>query len=173
MTVPKDEQQEQNAISRREVLKAMAAVTGAAALAGLPSKWKKPVVQVGALPAHAQGTSPTGGVTITDASGECVNQFNQWDLYFDYVIPGGAVSFELSIVGLPSGCTGVLEGTPKLEKTGDAFSGSGKYSFIYKVKNEQGACTSVQATITVTDTSQRRFVDSDIIDPLFICEEPE
>ncbi len=43
-----------NKISRRDALKILTAATGAAALANLPSKWSKPGLEVGVLPAHAQ-----------------------------------------------------------------------------------------------------------------------
>ena len=44
-------------LSRRELLKALAATAGAtAAAAFLPGSWVKPVVKAGVLPAHAQGT---------------------------------------------------------------------------------------------------------------------
>lgn len=172
MSAQSQDHQEPEAVTRREVLKAMAAVTGAAALAGLPSKWKKPVVQVGALPAHAQGTIPTANLDIIRTSGRCINQFNQWDVYFVYDIPGGAKSFELIVEGQPNGCEGILEGTPKLEKTGDSFSGSGKWTFLYKVKEEEGACTSVRASVKVTDNNGKVFIDAEILDPLLICEAP-
>ncbi|MBI5962596.1 MAG: twin-arginine translocation signal domain-containing protein [Chloroflexi bacterium] len=41
-------------ISRRDAMKILAAVAGAAALANLPSKWSKPELVEGVLPAHAQ-----------------------------------------------------------------------------------------------------------------------
>jgi hypothetical protein len=41
-------------LTRRDALKTLAAVTGAVTLAGLPGQWETPLVQVGALPAHAQ-----------------------------------------------------------------------------------------------------------------------
>jgi hypothetical protein len=40
-------------LSRRAALKALAAATGAVAISSLPSKWETPVIEVGALPAHA------------------------------------------------------------------------------------------------------------------------
>ena len=47
----------QAALSRRELLKVLAASGGAlAAAAFLPGKWSKPLVQAGVLPAHAQAT---------------------------------------------------------------------------------------------------------------------
>jgi hypothetical protein len=45
------------ALNRREVLKALAAIGGAAAASSfLPEKWVKPVVEAGTLPAHAQSS---------------------------------------------------------------------------------------------------------------------
>ncbi len=45
------------ALNRREVLKALAAIGGAAAASSfLPEKWVKPVVEMGVLPAHAQSS---------------------------------------------------------------------------------------------------------------------
>lgn len=41
-------------ISRRDAIKILAAVAGAAALANIPDKWTKPGMEVGVLPAHAQ-----------------------------------------------------------------------------------------------------------------------
>ena len=42
------------ALSRRDALKTLTAMGGAAALSSLPGKWETPLVEVGALPAHAQ-----------------------------------------------------------------------------------------------------------------------
>jgi hypothetical protein len=43
-------------LTRREALKTLAAVTGAATLASLPKQWETPLIEIGALPAHAQGS---------------------------------------------------------------------------------------------------------------------
>ena len=48
-------------VSRRDAVKILAAAVGATALANLPSKWSKPNLNVGILPAHAQ----TSGHTLT------------------------------------------------------------------------------------------------------------
>ena len=56
MDEPKTTSEETN-LSRRELLKALAAAGGAlGAAAFLPGKWTKPLVEAGVLPAHAQGT---------------------------------------------------------------------------------------------------------------------
>jgi hypothetical protein len=49
-------------LSRRDALKALAGITGAVALSGLPNKWATPLVEVGALPAFAQ-CSPTANTS--------------------------------------------------------------------------------------------------------------
>ncbi len=58
---------EKKTINRRQALKTLAAVTGAVSLASLPA-WEKPVIEVGALPAHAQSSMATIRVTNTDPS---------------------------------------------------------------------------------------------------------
>jgi len=49
---------------RRELLKALAATTGAVALSNVPNEWNKPEVGFGILPAHAQASDDNnrGGV---------------------------------------------------------------------------------------------------------------
>lgn len=62
---PEEECQEQT-ISRRKLLKVLAATGGTVAVTTLlPSKWTKPVVEVGVLPVHAQATEPAPTDTPT------------------------------------------------------------------------------------------------------------
>ena len=68
---------EKTGLSRREALKALAALGGAATLLTLPNKWEKPIFNVGALSAFAQ-CSPTCGtpstisnLIISDRQGSC------------------------------------------------------------------------------------------------------
>ncbi len=60
---------EKKTINRRQALKTLAAVTGAVSLASLPA-WEKPVIEVGALPAHAQNSMATIRVTNNDPSND-------------------------------------------------------------------------------------------------------
>ncbi len=56
ITTPEEEHQEQT-MSRRKLLKVLAATGGTVATTMLlPSKWVKPLVKVGVLPVHAQAT---------------------------------------------------------------------------------------------------------------------
>ena len=55
------------ALSRRELLKALAALSGAVTTSSLlPEKWVTPEVGAGALPAHAQGTPGKYGIVECD-----------------------------------------------------------------------------------------------------------
>ncbi len=45
-------------ISRRDTIKILTAAIGAGVLANIPSKWTKPGMEFGVLPAHAQGSVP-------------------------------------------------------------------------------------------------------------------
>ena len=55
----------QTGTSRRQFLKIVAAAAGTAVLSSVPSKWETPVVDVGMLPAHAQGLSGNGAIEGT------------------------------------------------------------------------------------------------------------
>ena len=48
----------QNTQTRRQLLKVLAGTGVAAGMLALPNKWAKPVVEVGVLPVHAQGSQP-------------------------------------------------------------------------------------------------------------------
>ena len=50
-------------ITRRQLIKILAAATGTAVLSSVPNKWKTPVVEVGVLPAHAQGSLTAGTIS--------------------------------------------------------------------------------------------------------------
>ena len=52
---------QQKKLSRRDAIKFLGAAAGAAALANLPSKWSKPELVSGVLPAHAQSTAACTG----------------------------------------------------------------------------------------------------------------
>jgi len=62
---------EKKTINRRQALKTLVAVTGAVSLASLPA-WEKPVIEVGALPAHAQN-SANATIQVSNSSGSDVS----------------------------------------------------------------------------------------------------
>ena len=63
-------------ISRRDAFKVLGATLGATVLANLPSKWSKPEVVRGVLPAHAQSTSAPTLPSVTTVSITYVNDLN-------------------------------------------------------------------------------------------------
>lgn len=87
-------------ISRREALKILGAVAGAAALANLPSKWSKPELLRGTLPAHAQ-TSPTGSLIAgldNDAADFC-SGFITSTVAIDPAVAGITLRYTIVLTG--------------------------------------------------------------------------
>jgi hypothetical protein len=64
-------------VSRRDAMKILAAVAGAAALANLPSKWSTPELATGVLPAHAQTSNPLTVYTLAAAPNDPQANFCQ------------------------------------------------------------------------------------------------
>ena len=57
---------DQKKLSRREAIKLLGTATGASLLANLPSKWSRPELSGGFIPAHAQTSlCPAGQSTLT------------------------------------------------------------------------------------------------------------
>jgi hypothetical protein len=89
----------QTAVSRRELLKALAASSGALTVAAfLPGKWAKPRVEAGVLPAHAQSTTCEATIEVLTEGGfceesnvDCPPGFEYW-VDFGYTPPNLTVS---------------------------------------------------------------------------------
>jgi len=92
-TNPSDE----TMVSRRKLLKALAATSGAVVASQmLPGQWMKPVIESGLLPAHAQG-SPTPTPAPTPASGfRIFNQAQQQAGTINNCNAGNGTEFETS-----------------------------------------------------------------------------
>jgi hypothetical protein len=61
-----NKKEEKTHLSRREALKLLAATSGAVTVLSLPVTWKKPIVEVGTLPTHAQSSPVNSVVTISN-----------------------------------------------------------------------------------------------------------
>lgn len=98
------ERRKDKSLARRDALKALAAATGAVALAGLPKDWETPVVGVGALPAHAQVSC---GLIISNVAVSREELF--YAVSFDYDDLLGDVSLNtlvrFEVTSQPSGIT--------------------------------------------------------------------
>lgn len=128
--------EKKDGVSRRDALKVLAATAGAVTLSILPDQWEKPVIEVGALPVHAQG-SPTGQVTISNLAitftglNDCTIlglTGSSNDLSFDYedssgrIVSGAVVRFGTDFdTNLPSN---IDIDNPIVDVSGDASSGT-------------------------------------------------
>jgi hypothetical protein len=95
---------QERSLTRREALKTIAAITGAATLASLPKYWETPMIEVGALPAHAQGS----GLTIPAVIGFGELQTSQGLGAFSYFDGAGQVDDSASLVARLGPCNEIV-----------------------------------------------------------------
>ena len=84
-------------LSRRDAIKLLGAAAGAAALANLPSKWSKPELVSGVLPAHAQTSMLCSAPSTTQVNVTFDNQTTnivdvQWVDFNCRLIPYGQIN---------------------------------------------------------------------------------
>lgn len=119
----------QQELTRRELLKTLAAAGGAlAAAAMLPGKWIKPVVQAGVLPAHAQATDGLEifNLSLTVRPPDAPEALTEWEAKFYYSDSSGAVNDDaLLYAAIHSGCDVVLHDWVKLSLVPATISGGG------------------------------------------------
>jgi hypothetical protein len=158
----KSSTKEGQSLSRRDALKTLAALGGAATFSVLPNKWETPVVKIGSLPAFAQATpSP---VTISNASasarqGACDPGGGQnGDLFTinvtyadqDGQITANQAKLRATLQFMPSGSTNTDEVTlQSINISGDASNGTISVPLCLGF----GSDTSVQVTIFVTNAN--------------------
>ncbi len=122
------QQPQSTMLTRRQALKALAAATGAVVLSNLPTNWKTPVVEVGVLPAHAQGASgPAPQVSQLTGSWEYINGNQSKNATAKNAAPGCIVTANFAYqdsLGQVSANTSVL-GTYNLSQTFGGYVGSG------------------------------------------------
>ena len=128
-------------ISRRDALKILAAVAGGAALANIPSKWTKPGLDVGVLPAHAQ--TSTGHSILATAIGPDNGNFCQPQLTTATITPP-TPGIPLHYVITPS--AGLTINSPALTGT-VSTDASGKANLTINVNTSS---LSGGETITIT-----------------------
>lgn len=129
-------------LSRRELLKVLAAGSSAlAAAAFLPGKWIRPVVSSGVLPAHAQASNepPVIFSLDVDPAGVDPNFGRQahpngadYLASFSYTDPLSAVSSAALLYASVDGCGQIINGSSIASQTGnvsDPQSGSAYFYF--------------------------------------------
>lgn len=140
-------------LSRREVLKALAAASGAlGAAAFLPGKWAKPVIEAGVLPAHAQGTDGTlqivGGVvqvTSTGSGGDLDPNGNgatyPYQAKFDYLDTLSLMSDAAKLYAHANPCMDEYASGDTLANLGAWMCGNTPYNGTIQFNfNASGAC---------------------------------
>ncbi len=162
--------QKKNTVSRRQALKTIAAITGAATLTQLPTKWASPILTSGVLPAHAQTspiptpTTPPNTLVISNLQANPVqinNVPNGITLYpttftVTYVDSAGAVgpgsTFDIQ---LSSNTPGILPAQTTVTSgytiTGDGTNGTISLVVDLDISNIDGPINSITATVTITD----------------------
>lgn len=149
-------------LSRREALKILAATSGAITALSLPVVWKKPIIEVGTLPAHAQSSPVNSVVTISnlahstsqggcDAGGGQIGKLTL--LTFNYSDTGGYVlpnqtRFRADFL-FSSGTTDADERTlTSINITGDGDNGI----ISVPICIDFGADTSVDLKVSITNS---------------------
>ncbi len=164
-------------LTRREALKALAAATGAMVLFNLPKTWETPIVEVGVIPAHAQGASgsppiihnlsghwSSGGAPIK--SNAPLPPLCEVTVTFDFSDPLGQVSGNSTIIGTYDQSTNfggpVIPPGSFLNGTG-GFSGTIRYPFNSSICSFNAVPVTVQLLVNgrysnVTNGTVLRFV---------------
>ncbi|MCB0193324.1 MAG: hypothetical protein KDJ65_15365 [Anaerolineae bacterium] len=103
---------EQAIINRRHLLRVLAATTGGVVLANIPTKWAKPNIEAGLLPAHAQASGPVSAPTPLITPTTTV-------MATDTVTPTATATPTNTVTPTPvNGCT-ITSGTFNVELTWD------------------------------------------------------
>ncbi len=154
---------QQKELSRREALKTLAAVTGAAALTSLPGQWVKPVIETGLLPAHAQSSqsSAAGCFELTyqyDSSDPVTTHFA--------VIPADSVSSILNRETLT--CADFPAGSECVSiDYGDSYTFQGltvgdEYYIVFQYEDNDDEWYLSTNTFTITAGACQTYTANDI-----------
>ena len=142
-------------LSRREALKVLAAVSGAAALTNLPQSWSTPLIEVGVIPAHAQGASGprpilsnvTGRWVAAEPSGRSVTWVSNCSVtvMFNYQDTLGQVSDSSVVFGVYAASQN-FNGSPSFIN-GTGYTGSMQFPFNSSLCGNGSAPISVQLRV--------------------------
>ncbi|MDM8530157.1 hypothetical protein QUF63_03235 [Anaerolineales bacterium HSG25] len=147
-----------NIVSRRRILQNLSALSGGLiATTMLPGQWIKPIIEVGQLPAHAQGSTAVFTISqlnrividINGCDGPNGAKGTTYEITFNYANRNGmadnmTISQETEFA--PSGRRSVFE-VKQFTRTGDGYQGKISYS----VCTGFGTDMSVTTIITVRD----------------------
>jgi len=129
---------QEQTLTRREALKTLVAITGAATLASLPKHWESPLIEVGTLPAHAQGS----GLMIPEVLGFGNPETSEGAGLFAYFDGAGQVDDSASLLATIESCGeivfdgplsavlnsgGIILGTPSEGLVGFLFNSTTRF----------------------------------------------
>ena len=130
---------DQKKLSRREAIKLLGTATGASLLANLPSKWSRPELSGGSIPAHAQTSlCPAGQSTL---SAFVQTEFNNAQLEIKSAaqfvnLTGNALTGATIEIGCESGCLGLGLISHNAVNAHVIFSVNGKVVFDQTYNNQ-------------------------------------
>jgi hypothetical protein len=171
--VPESSHESKSALlTRREALKVLAAATGAVALSTLPQTWKTPIVEVGVLPAHAQGASGPAPV-VSNVSGSWLPVFDapsaktsqrkasncNVTITFNYQDTLGQVTNSSMVLGTFS--SQIFNGSANLNNGSTGYTGSITFPFA------SSTCVNSSAPVSVRLLVQGRYsnVSNGVVNP--------
>ena len=133
----KPQETQSSGLSRRELLKVLAAGSSALAVAAfLPGKWIRPVVSSGVLPAHAQASNEPPVIFSLDVDPIFGRQAHpngaDYIASFSYTDPLSAVSNAALLYASVDGCGQIINGSSIASQAGnvsDPQSGSAYFYF--------------------------------------------
>ena len=154
----------ENTVSRRQALKTIAAVTGAATISQLPNKWASPVLTSGVLPAHAQTSPPINNVIISNLQALPIVANNPQGVQtfpvqfsFDYtdstgaLLAGSALSAQFS--STPAGILpSQFNTTSGYELDGNGSAGTLYFTVDFSLEQLKDFPESVTITVQITNT---------------------
>lgn len=115
-------------LSRRDAIKVLGAAAGASVLATLPTKWTKPEITAGVLPAHAQTSWPYSFAACT-ASGN-VNSTPSGQVYALIAPAVAGVSLKLAVANNIGPVLLAVDPSGTYPTDGSGRANSSTYQFV-------------------------------------------
>ncbi len=137
-------EQKTKKLSRRDALKILGAAAGASVLANLPSKWTKPELAAGVLPAHAQTSILPVIYSLICAANGTLSGAGTFNAISSVGInpPDPGISMDYSISLLPTLGTAILD-SPSPSSGTVVTNGSGVASILFQISTTPSFGTSL------------------------------
>jgi hypothetical protein len=133
----KAQEDQPSGLSRRELLKVLAASSGAvAAAAFLPGKWARPLVSSGVLPAHAQSSNDPPIISSLEVlpiktSHQARTNGTAFEAIFSFYDPLSAVSTAALLYASVDACGQIINGDSIASLSGDVEDPQSGSAYFY------------------------------------------